>query len=321
MNKTLALAEKIFVIIVIAVAVFFAVVRLSLFIKPVQLTYRDNATMGAGEGRVFIFNFDKQATVLRYSQINFIPGDVPDGLQISGFSTSSPHLPRPFIFDLLDGYRQQTLFTLNASPDIKPGTYQFHFHLRTPLTGDLGEVPVNVVIQEQPDDVIVTGNGPVYRADLPGETRWPPVKETTVLVGDQKVPLTYRSGIDMRNLGYKTVLLSLSTNGTALAGKKITFSVSNTRDFTADLKSYDMQSPYLTEAALAVRSRFPGISSAELDIQIQAEGIGVIDSVPLTISTVQSPDDVIVSPGDGSALYIGTSGGGILPDETTIPVP
>ena len=60
---------------------------------------------------------------------------------------------------------------------------------------------------------------------MPGETRWEPVKETTVLLGAQKIPLTYRDTIDMNSYGYKGILFEMNTAGTELEGKKITYTL------------------------------------------------------------------------------------------------
>ena len=72
---------------------------------------------------------------------------------------------------------------LNASAIIEPGTYTFYARLSTPWTGSLSKIPITVTITEAADDILDTSVGPVYRANVHGETRWVPVKETTVLLG------------------------------------------------------------------------------------------------------------------------------------------
>jgi len=179
--------------------------------------------MGIGESKVLIFNLSKSNSPLRYTDIHISLDSLPQSLKVTNISSFIPGPERPLFSSVLYGNNQNSIAMLNASTTIEPGTYTFYAILSTPWTGNLGKMPITVTITEAADDIVNTSAGPAYRANLPGETRWQSVKETTVLLGAQKIPLTYRDTIDMNNYGYKGILVEMNTAGTELEGKKITY--------------------------------------------------------------------------------------------------
>jgi hypothetical protein len=238
----------------------------------------------------------------------------------------NPGPSRSSLSSILNGENQKTIATINASTTIEPGTYKFYARLSTPWTGNLGKMPITVIITEAADDIVNTSDGPVYRANLPGETRWEPVKEATVLLGAQKIPLTYRDTIDMNSYGYKGILFEMNTAGTELEGKKITYTLgdwdNNQHPGFAELmkagiiQSFDNLSDKQSISAIMLRlSRWE--SPINLGVQVEVEGLGIIGRVPLTINCHESSDDFTLAPGGGGPMYL--SGGQV--EQKTVSVP
>jgi hypothetical protein len=238
----------------------------------------------------------------------------------------NPGPPRSSLSSILNGENQKTITTINASTTIEPGTYKFYARLSTPWTGNLGKMPITVTITEAADDIVDTSDGPVYRANLPGETRWEPVKETTVLLGAQKIPLTYRDTIEMNSYGYKGILFEMNNAGTELEGKKITYTLgdwdNNQHPGFAELKkagiiqSFDNLSD--KQSISTIMLRLSGWNSPiNLGVQVEVEGLGIIGRVPLTVNCHETSDDVMFAPGGGGPMYL--SGGQV--EQKTVSVP
>ena len=334
MDKTLVKTLTIFTIIILICALFYCVCRVLLYINPVKLTYRDSIEMGIGESKVLIFNISKSNTLLRYTDIRISLDSLPQSLKITDISSFIPGLRSPFSSILL-GENQKTIATLNASTIIEPGTYTFYARLRTPWTGSLGQIPIIVIIKEAADDIVETSDGPVYRANLPGGIQWDPVKETTVLLGTQKIPLTYRDTIEMNSYGYKGILFKMNTTGTELEGKKITYILgdwdNNQHPSFAELMKVDAIKTYNSlpgkPSVTAIMLSLSGMWNhpINLGVQVEVEGLGIIGRVPFTINCQELSDDIIYVPGGGGPEYISSiQGGGLsLPpvEQKTMSVP
>jgi hypothetical protein len=297
-----------------------------LFVDPVKLTYRDSIDMGIGETKTLIFSLNKSSTLLRYADIHISLDSLPQSLIITNIFSMNPGPPRSRLSSILYGENEKTIATLNASTTIEPGTCKFYARLSTPWTGNLGTMPITVTITEAADDIVETSDGPVYRANLPGEIRWDPVKETTVLLGAQKIPLTYRDTIDMNSSGYKGIFFELNTAGTELEGKKITYTLGdwdNNQDpgfaelMKVDaIKSFDNLPGEQSFTAIMLRL-FGWNPPINLGVQVEAEGFGIIGRVPLIINCHESSDDVMFAPGGGGPMYL--SGGQV--EQKTVAVP
>ena len=326
MNKILVKTITIFVFIILVFALIYCGFRILLYVDPVKLTYRDSIDMGIGETKTLIFSLNKSSTLLRYADIYISLDSLPQSFIITNIFSMNPGPSRSSLSSKFDGENQKTIATINASTTIEPGTYKFYARLSTPWTGNLGTMPITVIITEAADDIVNTSDGPVYRANLPGETRWEPVKEATVLLGAQKIPLTYRDTIDMNSYGYKGILFEMNTAGTELEGKKITYTLgdwdNNQHPGFAELmkagiiQSFDNLSDKQSISAIMLRlSRWE--SPINLGVQVEAAGLGIIGRVPLTINCHESSDDFTFAPGGGGPMYL--SGGQV--EQKTVAVP
>jgi hypothetical protein len=153
------------------------------------------------------------------------------------------------------------------------------------------------------------------------------VKETTVLLGAQKIPLTYRDTIDMNSYGYKGILFEMNTAGTELEGKKITYTLgdwdNNQDPGFAELMKIDAIKSFVNipgeQSFTAIMLTLSGMwnSPINLGVQVEAEGLGIIGRVPLTINCHESSDDVMYAPGGGGPMYL--SGGQV--EQKTISAP
>ena len=315
-----------FTVIILVCALFYCGFRLLLYVDPVKLTYRDSIDMGIGETKTLIFSLNKSSTLLRYADIHISLDSLPQSFIITNIFSMNPGPPRSRLSSILYGENEKTITTINASTTIEPGTYKFYARLSTPWTGNLGKMPITVTITEAADDIVNTSDGPVYRANLPGETRWEPVKEATVLLGAQKIPLTYRDTIDMNSSGYKGILFELNTAGTELEGKKITYTLGdwdNNQDpgfaelmKVVAIKSFDNLPGEKSFTAIMLRL-FGWNRPINLGVQVEAEGLGIIGRVPLTVNCHESSDDVMFAPGGGGPMYL--SGGQV--EQKTVSVP
>jgi hypothetical protein len=313
LNKILVRTITIFVFIVLVCALIYCGFRILLYIDPVKLTYRDSIDMGIGETKTLIFNLNKSSTLLRYADIHISLDSQPQSFMITNIFSMNPGPPRSRLSSILYGENEKTVATLNASTTIEPGTYKFFARLSTPWTGNLGKMPITVTITEAADDIVDTSDGPVYRANLPGETRWEPVKETTVLLGAQKISLTYRDTIEMNSYGYKGILFEMNNAGTELEGKKITDTLgdwdNNQHPGFAELKkagiiqSFDNLSD--KQSISTIMLRLSGWNSPiNLGVQVEVEGLGIIGRVPLTVNCHESSDDFTLAPGGGGPMYL-----------------
>jgi hypothetical protein len=270
--------------------------------------------MGIGENKTLIFKFSKNNTLLRYTNIHISLDSLPQSLKITDISSFTPGPERPLFSSILYGNNQNSIAMLNASAIIEPGTCTFYARLSTPWTGSLSKIPITVTITEAADDILDTSAGPVYRANVPGETRWEPVKETTVLLGTQKIPLTYRDTIDMNSYGYKVILFEMNTAGTELEGKKITYTLGDWDNnqypsFVELMKVGAIKSFYNIpgkQSFTAIMLNLSGMwnSPINLGVQVEVEGLGIIGRVPLTINCHESSDDVTFAPGGGGPMYL-----------------
>jgi len=326
LNKILIKIVTIFAFIILVCALIYCGFRILLYVDPVKLTYRDSIDMGIGETKTLIFSLNKSSTLLCYADIHISLDSLPQSFIITNIFSMNPGPPRSSLSSILYGENEKTIATLNASTTIEPGTYKFYARLSTPWTGNLGKMPITVTITEAADDIVDTSTGPVYRANLPGETRWDPVKEPTVLLGAQKIPLTYRDTIDMNSSGYKGILFELNTAGTELEGKKITYTLGdwdNNQDpgfaelmKVVAIKSFDNLPGEKSFTAIMLRL-FGWNRPINLGVQVEAEGLGIIGRVPLTVYCHESSDDVMFAPGGGGPMYL--SGGQV--EQKTVSVP
>ena len=326
MNTILVRTITIVVFIILVFALFYCGFRILLCIDPVKLTYRDSIDMGIGETKTLIFSLNKSSTLLRYADIHISLDSLPQSFMITNIFSMNPGPPRSPLSSILYGENEKTVATLNSSTTIEPGTYKFYARLSTPWTGNLGKMPITVTITEAADDIVDTSDGPVYRANLPGETRWEPVKETMVLLGAQKISLTYRGTIDMNSYGYKGILFEMNTAGTELAGKKIIYTLGDWDNYqhpgfaelmkAGIIQSFDNLSDKQSISPIMLRlSRWN--SPLNLGVQVEAEGLGIIGRVPLTINCHESSDDVMYAPGGGGPMYL--SGGQV--EQKTVSIP
>ena len=326
MNKILIKIVTIFAFIILVCALIYCGFRILLYVDPVKLTYRDSIDMGIGETKTLIFSLNKSSTLLRYADIHVSLDSLPQSFIITNIFSMNPGPPRSSLSSILYGENEKTIATLNASTTIEPGTYKFFARLSTPWTGNLGKMPITVTITEAADDIVDTSDGPVYRANLPGETRWEPVKETTVLLGAQKIPLTYRDTIEMNSYGYKGILFEMNNAGTELEGKKITYTLgdwdNNQHPGFAELKkagiiqSFDNLSD--KQSISTIMLRLSGWNSPiNLGVQVEVEGLGIIGRVPLTVNCHETSDDVMFAPGGGGPMYL--YGGQV--EQKTVSVP
>jgi hypothetical protein len=329
LNKILIKTVTIFAFIVLVCALFYCGFRILLYVDPMKLTYRDSIEMGIGETKTLIFSLNKSSTLLRYADIHVSLDSLPQSFIITNIFSMNPGPPRSSLSSILDGENQKTMATLNASTTIEPGTYKFYARLSTSWTGNLETMPITVTITEAADDIVNTSDGPVYRANLPGETRWDPVKETTVLLGAQKIPLTYRNTIDMNSYGYKGILFEMNTAGTELEGKKITYTLGDWDNnqhpgfaelmkvgTTQSLQSFD-NFPGKQSISASVLRLSMWNSPINLGVQVEIEGLGIIGRLPLTINCHEPSDDVMFAPGGGGPMYL--SGGQV--EQKTVSVP
>ena len=326
MNKILIKIVTIFAFIILVCALIYCGFRILLYVDPVKLTYRDSIDMGIGETKTLIFSLNKSSTLLCYADIHISLDSLPQSFIITNIFSMNPGPPRSSLSSILYGENEKTIATLNASTTIEPGTYKFYARLSTPWTGNLGTMPITVIITEAADDIVNTSDGPVYRANLPGETRWEPVKETTVLLGAQKIPLTYRDTIEMNSYGYKGILFEMNTAGTDLEGKKITYALgdwdNNQHPGFAELMKVGTTQSFDNlpgkQSISAIMLRLSGWNSPiNLGVQVEVEGLGIIGRVPLTVNCHESSDDVMFAPGGGGPMYL--SGGQV--EQKTVSVP
>jgi hypothetical protein len=153
------------------------------------------------------------------------------------------------------------------------------------------------------------------------------VKETTVLLGAHKIPLTYRDTIDMNSYGYKGILFKMNTTDTELEGKKITYTLgdweNNQHPSFAELmkvaatKSFDNLSSKQSVSAIMLRLSGMWSSPINLGVQVEVEGLGIIGRVPLTINCHESSDDIMFAPGGGGPIYLSGGQG----EQKTVSVP
>jgi hypothetical protein len=329
LNKILIKTVTIFAFIVLVCALFYCGFRILLYVDPMKLTYRDSIEMGIGETKTLIFSINKSSTLLRYADIHVSLDSLPQSFIITNIFSMNPGPSRSSLSSILNGENQKTIATINASTTIEPGTYKFYARLSTPWTGNLGKMPITVIITEAADDIVNTSDGPVYRANLPGETRWEPVKETTVLLGAQKIPLTYRDTIDMNSYGYKGILFEMNTAGTELEGKKITYTLGDWDNnqhpgfaelmkvgTTQSLQSFDNLPGKQPISAIMLRlSGWNG--PLNLGVQVEVEGLGIIGRLPLTVNCHESSDDFTLAPGGGGPMYL--SGGQVEQKTASVP--
>ncbi len=189
--------------------------------KPIEVNYQDVMQMHIGGTKINIFRIDKFGSMLTYAHADIVFDSAGDK---AGMATA---LLQASVIDNPPRYNPPVQYVdveIDSSPDISPGEYQIDGHFQVHGI-NIASIPITVNIEKSGDDIVQTSLGPAYRANahLPGEQVWPPVTEKTVLVGTQKIPVTYRESLDMGFGEYKGLLIMANTSGTILKGKQITY--------------------------------------------------------------------------------------------------
>jgi len=286
--------------------------------EPATLKYRDHLEMGVGGCEGVIFHLSKSDSWLENREVAYTLGILEDG----------EFKPLPELIEA--GYGnwgvlgdeemakfQGSVMTVRTSPDISPGEYELGVQLEAERIGVIGCVPLTINVRASADDIVETPGGPTYRARVsgPGEEPWTPVEEQTVTLGTQGVQLDYRDFVEMKTGECKGILFTLHTSGTELESKDINYTVGMDEDDTlkllpegpleiVEMWTYDSP-PHQTSPVTVIFIGTCGMASSHefnLGVQLEAEGIGVIGRVPLTINVIETADDIFGTPA-GAAAY------------------
>lgn len=278
------------------------------------LEYRDHLEMGVGGCGGNIFFLSKGDSWLENRLVSYTLGVREDG--------EFKPLTEPFeVVDNCDFsnlgddemvYFQGTIMRVEAASAIQPGEYELTVRLEVEGKGGIDYLPLTIEVAGAADDILFTPGGAAYRANVhgPDTEEWPPVAEQTVSLGDQEIQLDYRDYVELGVGDCKGILFTLHTAGTGLEGKDVSYTVGLLNGDTitslpeplaiAEMWSYDdppHQSSPLTVMMLEVDCRMDHAEEFELGVQLEAEGIGVIGCVPLTVSVVEAADDILFTPG------------------------
>jgi len=280
-----------------------------LYLKPAELTYRDTVELGIGESKKVILFIDKFWTLLHWSDIEVQTGvlrnnklePLPENLSIGQPQSSRVISPQ--------GRNQRTVLPISASNEILPGNYIVHIQLEAPFFGKIGRIPLNIVIHESSDDIIDTPEGPVYRSNKNEQNKqvFQPVDEKTIKLGNKQLPFTYRDSIEMTMGGYKGIIMRLGTTDLDLEEAHYEFTIVSLEDGQAvpfsdrfeieNTNVHETSNPEWIESVLTIKHLLSqSAQSFNLAIMVEAEEIGLIGHAPLTLSVIESPDDIVVIP-------------------------
>jgi len=145
------------------------------------------------------------------------------------------------------------------------------------------------------------------------EEKTPLLEEKTIEVGSG-AKLSYKDYVEMEVGGLKGIIFTLDTEDTELSGKEIDYTLLMKKDDslvpTTDVfdvvqhwTHHDPNSEKASITVLKIRAitgatSFKG-KQYELWVQLSAEGVGIIDQVPLVVNVIKSSDDIIPAPGMG----------------------
>jgi hypothetical protein len=302
--------------------------------EPATLTYRDHLEMGIGECKEFLIKLSKSDSWLENREVVYtlgiLEGDelkpLPESIEVgmSNYANLGDDKMARF---------QGTIMGIKTYPDIWPGEYELGIQLEAKRSGVTARVPLTINIREAADDIVYTPGGPTYRARVsgPGEETWPPVEEQKVTLGTQGVQLVYRDFVEMETGQCKGILFTIHTAGTGLENKKVNYTVGLLEEGVfkplpeepleiVEMWTYDSpphQSSPVTVILIGTDCRMSQPEEFNLGVQLEAEGIVVIGLVPLTISVIETADDIFPTPG-GVAYRANVHGPG---EEPWPPVP
>ncbi len=283
-----------------------------------RLSYRDYLEMGIGGCKGVIFKLHKSDSRLENREVVYTLGILEDGefkplpesIELVGMGNYS------LLSDVEMARFQGTIIRVKTSPAILPGEYELSVQLEAKRIGVIDRVPLTISVRASADDIVETPDGPAYRTRVSsqGEEPWPPVEEQTVTLGVQGVQLDYRDFVEMKTGECKGILFTLHTSGTELENKNINYTVGMIEDNAlkplpepleiVEMWTYDSL-PHLSSPVTVILIGTCGMNYPDefnLGVQLEAEGIGVIGRVPLTISVIAMADDIIGTPA-GDAVY------------------
>jgi len=284
--------------------------------EPATLKYRDYLEMGIGGCKGVIFHLEKSDTRLENREVAYTLGILEDG-EFKPLPESI-EVPEKWNYSRLGdpgmAIFQETVIKVRTSPSILPGEYKLSVQLEAEGIGVIDRLPLTIDVRKSADDIINTPGGPTYRARIPGtgEEPWPPVEEQTVALGTQGVQLHYRDFVEMQIGECKGILFTLHTSGTELENKDINYTVGmiegdklNPLPEPLELEMVEMWTydspPHRTSpvTVVVIRTDYRTDQPHEfnLGVQLEAEGIGVIGRVPLTINVIEAADVIIFTPG------------------------
>jgi hypothetical protein len=282
--------------------------------EPATLKYRDHLEMGIGECKEFLVGLDKSDSWLENREVVYTLGMLEDD-ELKPLSESI-EVGMSNYANLGDDNMakfQGTIIGVKTSPRISPGEYKLGMQLEVEGMGVIGLVPLTISVIETADDIFPTPGGPAYRAQVhgPDMEEWPSVEEQTVALGIHGVQLEYRDFVEMETGQCKGILFTLHTAGTELENKKVNYTVGVIEgDMLAPLPeepleivemwTYDSPPHQLSPVTVILIGTDCRMSQPEefnLGVQLEAEGMGVIGLVPLTINVIETADDIFGTPG------------------------
>jgi hypothetical protein len=283
--------------------------------EPATLTYRDHLEMGIGACKGIIFRLSKGDSWLENREVIYTLGiwkdgelkPLPESIELLGTGNFS------LLSDVEMAKFQGTVIRIKTSPDMSQSEYDLSVQLEAKRLGVIAHVPLIINIKEAADDIVYTPGGPTYRAMVSGpeEEPWPSLEEKTVTLGDQGVQLDYRDFVEMETGQCKGILFTLHTAGTELENKKVNYTVGLLEEGTfkplpeeplevVEMWTYGSPPHELSPVTLVLIGTDYRMNRAEefnLGVQLEAEGMGVIGLVPLTISVAEAADDILFPPG------------------------
>ena len=280
--------------------------ELFLRITPVKIKYPEKVEVGIGGSKQILLFFPKSLSLLRWIDIGVEVGvmenhrleDLPDTIMINSISSSSYVSPK--------SGNQVTTISLQTSDTIAPGVYLIYLRMSAPLFGEIKTLPVEIIVKSSNDDVIFTSNGPKYRGNVAGLNNLgtQPVDEKTAFIGDSSMSLTYRTPIEFVQGGYEQMIVKLDTRPSSPEnGYRINIVCAEDEErfneyFTIDNFQVDNGTDLtLVTFIVSIKNESPWPGIFDCSIEVEADDMGTIGSVPLTIVIVESADDVIITPG------------------------
>ncbi len=278
-----------------------------------QLTYRDHVEISFGGCKSVLFTLDTAGTELENKQVNYTIGIMEEG-QLESLSKQMEVVDM-WTYDEPPHERSPiTVITIRTSPHINAIEHKLWVQLEAEGVGIIDHVPLTINFEPSADDL---GPGPGsfrYLADIHSTEygEWPPVLQKKLFLSDGQVEFCYRDHIEMKIGEAKWNILKLAFDHETECDPlqaHYTFGVMSDGEFGPLPEMFDIERddtyqgpyPWFYSRAVLLRTS-PSISPGEyeLGIQIEVEGFGITDWVPLTVEVVESADDVIETP-DGPA--------------------